>query len=81
MCDLSKFTYEFGSDKSTKDGLNRICKECNKLKSKNYREKNKNYNKEYYSREDVKKRQTEYMKKYNKDNKELLSINKKKMES
>ena len=81
MCNLSKFTYEFGTDKSTKDGLFRICKECNRLKSKNYREKNRNYNKEYYSREDVKKRQAEYMKDYNKNNKELLSIYKKKWRS
>jgi hypothetical protein len=75
-CDLVKELDDMVRDSTMKNGYKNLCKECNRLKTKSYREENKNYNKEYYSREDVKKRQTEYMKKYTNDNKDKLKVQK-----
>jgi hypothetical protein len=40
-CLIEKDICEFSKKSSSKDGLQKICKNCDKLKSKEYREKNK----------------------------------------
>lgn len=51
-CKEWKDLCEFGNDKSRKDGLSSLCKECMKLKNKKYRETHKeyisNYRKNFY---------------------------------
>ena len=82
ICNVEKELVDIVKDKNIKSGYANFCKDCNRLKSKKFREENKEqykeYYKEYYNREDVKKRQNDYMKNYINENRELLSINKKK---
>jgi hypothetical protein len=77
-CKESKSIEEFGLYKKYKDGRNVICKKCNVSKLKKYREteKYKLYISEYYKKENISKRQKEYMSQYNKDNKDNLKVQK-----
>lgn len=49
-CGEEKEIEFFGKNKSKKDGIDIYCKECNILKSKNYKQNHEEYYKEYYKK-------------------------------
>ena len=59
-CKIEKSVTLFSKDKSRKDGLKLHCKDCRKIESKIYREKNP-------------EKRKETIKKYYENNKELIS--------
>ena len=73
-CELEKNLDEMMKSKNSKDGYANLCKDCNRLKLKKYREDNKDYHdkyiKEYYNRPEVKERNRLKSKKYREDNKD-----------
>lgn len=75
MCNLEKELLLFPKNKSKKGGFDIYCKDCNKQKSKNNRDKNPEYNKKY--KETNKEKTKEYSKKYRENNKELVRDRKK----
>ena len=78
-CKTNKDEAEFSKDKSRKDGLANMCKECCKKRNKKRYEENKEEIKEdsriYYHKN--KEKCNARSKKYNKENKEKISKNKK----
>lgn len=79
-CKESKSICFFGKNNSRKDKINTICKNCDRLKSKKYREKNKEKcsqsQKKFYEKN--KERQSTYNKEYyNKKREEIIDRNKK----
>lgn len=78
-CRTIKYKKEFGKDKSRKDGLANTCKPCLKIYMKQYYETNKEillekqraYSTQYY--EDNKENITIYKRKYDQDNKVMVS--------
>lgn len=74
-CDLDLNLCEFTTSKNTKDGLKNMCKECVRIKNKEWRLNNPNYRKEY------RKNNIELLnvkdKKYYEDNKEIILEKKK----
>ena len=79
-CNLEKNLDEMVKSKKTKSGYGSFCKDCNRLKSKKYREDNKDYHdkysKDYYNRPDIKERSRLNSIKYRQDNKDKLKIQK-----
>jgi hypothetical protein len=75
-CELEKNLDEMIKSKKSKGGYANLCKDCNRLKSKKYREDNKDYHdkyiKEYYNRTEVKEKSRLHNIKYREDNKEKL---------
>jgi hypothetical protein len=75
-CKEEKNICEFGKNSSSKDKLNSICKNCDNLKSKNYKlnnkEKIKKINSEYYKNK--KEKILSNNKKYYLDNKENIIV-------
>jgi hypothetical protein len=75
-CELEKNLDEMMKSKNSKDGYANLCKDCNRLKSKKYREDNKDYHdkyiKEYYNRPEVKEKNRLHGIKYREDNKDKL---------
>jgi len=67
-CKIEKSVTLFSKDKSRKDGLKLHCKDCRKIESKIYREKNP-------------EKRKETIKKYYENNKELISQKQKKFKS
>jgi len=89
-CGLEKNKELFRKDKSMKEGIKNICIECDKIRNKQWRDKNKEKiseknkqwnasNKDYYIkyREDNKERLNDYNTLYREDNKEKISNYKK----
>jgi len=79
-CKEEKGICEFGSDNRSKDKLLNICKNCDRVKSKEYREKNREKyllsQKKFYEKN--KERQSTYSKEYyNKKREEIIDRNKK----
>jgi hypothetical protein len=80
-CNITKNLTEFGNNKRYKDTTENICKECKKIKyaldrdrnlisQKKWREKNKNYQKEWAKKQG--EQLIEYRKEYYKKNKEIF---------
>lgn len=69
-CDTEKEISDFSKDKGKKDGLGSYCKECNRERSKKYRENNPDYVKNY--KELNKHKFKSYSKKYRENNKDLV---------
>lgn len=57
-CETWKSLEEFNNKKASYDGKETQCKECTRMKSKDFRQKNPNYDKEYQ------KKHYEKLKKY-----------------
>jgi hypothetical protein len=81
-CNIEKNLDEMIKSKTSKGGYANLCKDCNRLKTKKYREDNKDhhdkYIKEYYNRPDIKEKSRLNSIKYREDNKDKLKIQKKK---
>jgi hypothetical protein len=75
-CLIEKEFINFQKLKSTKDGLRPICKICRKIKEQKYKQKNLEYNKDYY------KKNKTILKEKNKEYqiKNIISINKQRKE-
>jgi hypothetical protein len=79
-CELEKNLDEMIKSKTSKGGYASLCKDCNRLKSKKYRENNKDYYdkyiKEYYNRVEIKEKIRLHSIKYREDNKDKLKSQK-----
>jgi hypothetical protein len=75
-CELEKNLGEMVKSKNSKGGYANLCKECNRLKSKKYRENNKEYYDKYNNRPDIKERRRLHSIKYREDNKDKLKFQK-----
>ena len=78
-CNTTKSTTEFHKDRTSKDGLHSLCKQCKNTLSKIYMQKNKKvknkYNKIHYETRKEKgyKQDKEYYKEYYQKNKKRIS--------
>jgi len=63
-CEIEKELLEFYKNQKSKDGYDRVCKECRSKSDKKYREKNKERlkikKKEYRDRPEIKDRQKQW---------------------
>lgn len=75
-CELEKNLDEMVKSKNSKGGYANLCKECNRLKSKKYRENNKGYYDKYNNRSDIKERRRLHSIKYRENNKDKLKVQK-----
>ena len=78
-CHKVKVVSEFSKNKSKKDGVNTVCKDCDNKRSKEYHKQNKDkiaeYHKEYYNQN--KDKIAEYKKEYHNQNKDKIAEYKK----
>lgn len=75
-CNIEKPIADFGVRRDLKDGLNTICKECNRLKSKRFRRDNPEHARELDRKSKLKNRDKKviYQRAYYQKNKDRLDV-------